>query len=92
MLTVTVYSTGPACMRCRLTEQALARAGIGYRVVNIAQNDAAREWITTDLGYTEAPVIVVDDGTGHDHWSGFRPDHIARLRDAAHRSKLGAPA
>ena len=70
-------------MRCRLTEQALTRAGIGYCVVDIADNDAAREWITADLGYTEAPVVVVEDGTGQDHWSGFRPDNIARLRNAA---------
>ena len=83
MLTVTVYSTGPACMRCRMTEQALTRAHVGYRVVNIAENDAAREWITADLGYSEAPVVVVEDGTGQDHWSGFRPDNIARLRNAA---------
>lgn len=83
MFTVTVYSTGPACMRCRLTEQALSKAGIPYEVVDIAEDDAAREWITADLGYSEAPVVVVNDGTGQDHWSGFRPDHIARLRRAA---------
>lgn len=82
MFTVTVYSTGPTCMRCRMTEQALTRAGISHKVIDIAENDAAREWITADLGYTEAPVVVVNDGTGQDHWSGFRPDNIARLRGA----------
>ena len=82
MLTVTVYSTGPACMRCRLTEQALAKAGVGYAVVDITVNEAARTWIAGDLGYSEAPVVVVEDGTGQDHWSGFRPDNITRIAAA----------
>jgi len=30
-------------------------------------------WITTDLGYSQAPVVVVDE---QDHWSGFQPDEI----------------
>jgi hypothetical protein len=32
--------------------------------------------VIEDLGYTEAPVVVVSD---EDHWSGFRPDQIDRL-------------
>jgi hypothetical protein len=32
--------------------------------------------VVDELGYTEAPVVVVDE---HDHWSGFRPDQIDRI-------------
>lgn len=80
MNTVTVYSTGPACQRCRLTHECLEAAGIPHAVIDltIESNAAAREYVMSDLGYTEAPVVVVDD---HDHWSGFRPDLIRRLAD-----------
>ncbi|MGT2462859.1 hypothetical protein [Sinomonas atrocyanea] len=37
-----------------------------------------------DLGYSQAPVVVVDE---HNHWSGFRPDCIE-----ATASALGATA
>lgn len=88
---VTVYSTGPGCQRCRLTCESLIRAGIAFRVVDLtrAENDEARAFLTDDLGYTEAPVVIVDDETEH-HWSGFRPDLIHRL--AAHLYAPAAPA
>lgn len=79
MLTITIYTTGPSCGRCIVTKRALTKAGIEYREVNIRDNDAARDYVTAELGYSEAPVCVVEDGTGEDHWSGFRPDQIARV-------------
>ncbi|QBR73330.1 glutaredoxin family protein [Microbacterium sediminis] len=45
-------------------------------------NVAAREYVTDDLGYSQAPVVVVDD---HDHWSGFQP---AKIRELA--ARIGA--
>ncbi len=80
MVTVTVYSTGPACQRCRLTCRCLSDHRIPYRVVDLTDDahTAAREFLTDDLGYTEAPVVIVDDDPQH-HWSGFRPDLIATL-------------
>jgi len=84
MITVTVYSTGPGCQRCRLTCQCLEQAGIRHTVVDVTleANAAARVFLVEELGYTEAPVVVVDAEPEH-HWCGFRPDLIDRL--AAHR-------
>lgn len=82
MLTITVYTTGPGCGRCLVTKRALDKEGITYREVNIRENPAAREYVTEELGYSEAPVCVVEDGAGEDHWSGFRPDEIARVAAA----------
>ena len=82
MMTVTVYSTGAACMRCALTVQALAAAGVPHIEVDVRASPAALEYITGDLGYTEAPVCVVEDGTGENHWSGFRPDRIKAVAAA----------
>jgi glutaredoxin-like protein NrdH len=28
-------------------------------------------------------VCIVEDGTGEDHWSGFRPDNIKRVARAS---------
>lgn len=76
MITVTVYSTGPQCMRCTLTKRLLDAENVRYDEVDIRENAAAREYVTTELGYTEAPVVVVDE---HDHWSGFNPDQCKRI-------------
>lgn len=75
--TVTVYSK-PLCVQCDATKRALAKAGIAYDVVDVAEDAAAREHIM-QLGYLQAPVIVA----GSDHWSGFRPDRIKTLARAA---------
>lgn len=72
-----VYSK-PSCVQCTATYRALDSKGIPYRVVDLSENPDALEYVQ-DLGYLQAPVVVVDDD---DHWAGFRPDHIERV--AAH--------
>lgn len=91
MTTVTVYSTGPTCQRCRLTYLRLESVGIPYRIVDLTrdENAAAREFVTEELGYTEAPVVIVD-GQPQNHWSGLRLDLIDRL--AAHQQSSAAVA
>lgn len=85
MTTITVYTTGPACPQCALTERVMTAAGIPFTDIDLTreENAAARDYVTGDLGYTSAPVVVVDD---HDHWSGFQPDLIKRLAE-----HLGSP-
>lgn len=73
---VVVYTTGPACIRCTMTKRVLEQKGVPFTEVDIRENSAARDYVVEDLGYTEAPVVVVSD---EDHWSGFRPDQIDRL-------------
>ncbi|MDR7184626.1 glutaredoxin-like protein NrdH [Microbacterium trichothecenolyticum] len=76
MITVTVYTTGPSCQRCKLTKDVLKSKGVPFIEVDIREHPAAREYVVDELGYAEAPVVVVDD---NDHWSGFRPDQIDRI-------------
>lgn len=76
MNAVTVYTTGPSCQRCRLTRELLTSKGVVFIEVDIREQPAARDYVVDELGYTEAPVVVVDE---HDHWSGFRPDQIDRI-------------
>jgi glutaredoxin-like protein NrdH len=70
----TVYSK-PNCVQCTATYRALDGQGIEYQVVDLTGSDAALEYVTQELGYSQAPVVVVDE---HDHWSGFRPDKISQ--------------
>ncbi|MEU4414006.1 glutaredoxin-like protein NrdH [Nocardia salmonicida] len=76
-MTVTVY-TKPACVQCNATYKALDKVGVDYDVIDISENDEARDFVMA-LGYLQAPVVVA----GEDHWSGFRPDRIKSLAVAA---------
>lgn len=74
-----VYSK-PLCVQCTATYRALDGKGIPYRVVDLSEHPEAIEYVKDlDATYMQAPIVVVDE---HDHWSGFRPDQIARV--AAH--------
>lgn len=76
-MTITVY-TKPACVQCNATYRALDKAGIEYNVIDITENAQARDYVMS-LGYLQAPVVVA----GENHWSGFRPDEIKKLTQAA---------
>lgn len=69
-----VYSK-PSCMQCTMTYRVLEKKGIEYTVVDITTNPAALAYVTEELGYSAAPVVVASD---QDHWSGFRPDLIEK--------------
>lgn len=75
-MAITVYSK-PACVQCDATKLALDKKGIAYEVVDLTQDAEALAKVTS-LGYMQAPVVVA----GEEHWSGFRPDQIAKLANA----------
>jgi glutaredoxin-like protein NrdH len=72
---VIVYSV-TGCIQCQLTCRSLTEHGIRYRIVDLTENAHALAYVTEELGYAQAPVVVVTD---QDHWAGFRPDHINRI-------------
>lgn len=76
-MTITVY-TKPACVQCNATYKALDKVGVDYDIIDISENDEARDFVMA-LGYLQAPIVVAGD----DHWSGFRPDRIKALAVAA---------
>ncbi len=77
MYSLTVYTT-PDCMQCTMTCRRLEKAGLTYRTIDVSTDPAARSYVTEELGYTRAPVVIVDQDEAN-HWSGFRPDLIAAL-------------
>ena len=81
-MTVTVYTSGPACAACKLTKRHLERRGISYTEVAIGSDDNILEAIN-ELGLTTAPVVCASTAAGEIYWDGYRPDRIDGLRDAA---------
>ncbi len=77
MSLITVY-TKPSCVQCTATFKALDKQGIAYQKIDITQDLEAREYVMS-LGYLGAPVVYVSPAL---HWSGFRPDRLARLNAA----------
>lgn len=74
---IIVYTT-PACGQCDATKSRLDKRGLEYQIVDITEDDAARTYVL-ELGYQQAPVVVVDENT---HWSGFRKDRLQALAAA----------
>lgn len=91
MLTITLYSK-PGCFGCRKTSEKFTALGIHFQEVDLTTTPAALEYVTEELAYSQAPIVVVDD---HFHWSGLRPDLIeeaAALHTAALAGSAGGEA
>ena len=72
MSPVTIYTTGPSCMKCRQTKRALQKAGVPF-----VERDAEEiRNFATEKGYVTAPVVVTADGHS---WCDFRIEEINRL-------------
>lgn len=73
---ITVYSK-PSCVQCNATYRALEKGGIEYRIIDITEDEEARNYIK-GLGYLQVPVVIA----GNEHWSGFRPDRVKAITAA----------
>ncbi len=83
MLRITLYSK-PGCFGCRKTAEKFTALGVPFQEVDLTTTPAALEYVTEELGYSQAPVIVVDD---HFHWAGLQPERIAEAA-ALHAATL----
>ncbi|WP_411730939.1 glutaredoxin family protein [Paeniglutamicibacter sp.] len=72
-MAITIY-TKPGCFGCRKTAEKFTEARVAFTEVDITQKLAALEYVTEELGYSQAPIVVVDDDF---HWSGLNPTNIA---------------
>jgi glutaredoxin-like protein NrdH len=78
-MTLTIYTKPAGCFGCTKTKQKFAEAGIDFHEVDVTTNQAAFEYITEELGYSQVPVVVYDKESSEDHWSGLNPVKIARV-------------
>lgn len=83
---VTVYTT-PSCAQCDMTKKTLTRGGVNYTVVDLSTDEKALDYVTKELGYSAAPVVVA----GEQHWSGFRLGAISNLVKAIHGDEAKKP-
>lgn len=75
MTAVTVFTTGPACQMCRTTKIHLRKRGIVFDEVRLDENPELADKVR-ELGFTMAPVVLVND---EDVWDGYRSDAIDQL-------------
>ena len=60
---ITMYST-PWCGYCRRLKSQLDREGIGYRVVDIEEDEAAAQFVmSVNGGNQTVPTVVFPDGS-----------------------------
>jgi len=77
IMRIIIY-TKDNCVQCNATKSAMDRHGIVYQLINLDAQPEAADSLKA-LGYRQVPVVMADN----DHWSGFRPDKIAALRQPA---------
>lgn len=75
MSAVTVFTTGPSCHLCQTTKLHLKRRGISFEEVRLDENPDLADKVR-ELGFTTAPVVLVDDD---EVWDGYSSDRIDAL-------------
>lgn len=78
-MTLTVYTKPAGCFGCTKTKQKFTEAGVPFREVDVTTNQAAFEYITEELGYSQVPVVVYDKDGTENHWSGLNPGGIEQI-------------
>ena len=80
--TVRVYSK-PNCQACEATKRWLTSRDVPFVVEDITTDDNLTA--AKSLGYQEAPVVIVSQGTPGDevHWSGFNPIELTKHVEVA---------
>ena len=89
MADYTVY-TKPNCSQCDDTKAYFDRKGITYTAVDITEVPAALAYISEELGYSQAPVVV-NNSDDQDRWCGLRPDKLVTA-STNHHARKGATA
>ncbi|WP_231687146.1 glutaredoxin family protein [Arthrobacter alpinus] len=57
MLRITLYSK-PGCFGCRKTAEKFTALGVPFQEVDLTATPAALEYVTEELGYSQAPVVI----------------------------------
>lgn len=78
-MTLTIFIKPRNCFACDKTKQKFTEAGIEFTAIDITTDDQALAYITDELGYSQAPVVVYDKDGSEGHWSGLNPLKIAQV-------------
>ena len=86
VLKITVYALpDEKCPQCKYTKKRLTLLGLEFEVIDV-EADASALATVKEMGFSAAPVVVVDWGDGATWtWQGFAPSRIeemmSRLRE-----------
>lgn len=75
---VTVYTVAGDCQQCLATIRTMTRHGIEHTVASYEESPEIQQ-LATELGYTTAPVVVVESNGVRMSWCGYRPTNIKGL-------------
>ena len=78
-MTITSCEKPSWCFGCKKTNELFDAAGVQFTTVDITTNDQALAYITDELGYSQAPVVVYEKDGSEDHWSGLNPTKISQV-------------
>lgn len=78
-MTITIFEKPTGCFGCKKTKELFDAAGVQFVTVDITTNDQALAYITEELGYSQAPVVVYEKDGSEDHWSGLNPTKISQV-------------
>lgn len=79
-MTIELYSK-PMCVQCNQSKKTLDKLGLSYTTADVTEDATAYEFVTAQLGYKAAPVLVIKNEAGEvvNSWSGFQPEKIEAL-------------
>lgn len=66
----------PKCMQCEFTKKFLNQHKVSFTTVDMSIDASAREYVKDTLGFTSAPVVVIE---GEEPFFGFQPDRLESL-------------
>ncbi|MDJ0318569.1 glutaredoxin family protein [Arthrobacter antibioticus] len=78
-MTITIYTKPSGCFGCKKTKDVFDAAGISYVELDITTNQAALEYVTEELGYSQAPIVLYEREGTLNHWSGLNPTKINQV-------------
>ncbi|ATN94003.1 glutaredoxin [Mycobacterium phage Kumao] len=79
-VSITVFSSGPGCFRCKTVERHLKKRGVPYTEVRVDQDAAQRDRLIA-MGYREAPVVVATVDGKEEIRPGYHPDWLDEIAE-----------
>jgi len=79
MGTLTIYTKPSGCFACNKTKEKFAAADVDFTEVDVTTTPSAREYVAEELGFTQVPVVVFEQGGSENIWFGLNPGKIEQV-------------
>jgi len=75
------------CVQCDQTKKTFKKAGVKFSEVDLTNNPDLLD-VFKKQGFQSAPVVLTNQDSDQDSWSGFRPDKIKKAIEVYNKNKL----